>query len=270
MAEASKAALARTLGIAKSTLYYFSIKDQKDWILKAQIEALLREHPDYGSRSIRDHLKMNRKKIQRVMRKYGLKPHRRGRKKKWGKKKVIPVVCANLLLTTVPLYQGHVWAADFTEVWHKGRWVYIATVIDLYTREIVGIDVSLRKGAPLTIKAIGNALFSHPKPEIFHSDNGKEYEAKSFIAILNEFAIAISRSHPGCPWENGYQESYYGKFKIQLGDPNRFRTYGMLVAEIYRIVCRHCKRPLTRPENRFRMSVRETGSLTRLQIESFA
>ena len=236
MAKASKAALARTLNIARSTLYYISIKDQKDWILKTRIEALLREHPDYGSRGVRDHLKMNRKKIQRVMRKYGLKPHRRGRKKKWRKKKAIPVFYANLLLTITPLYRGHIWAADFTEVWYKGRWVYIATVIDLYTREIVGIDVSLRKGAPLTIKALCNALLHHPKPEIFHSDNGKEYEAKSFIAILTELGIALSRSHPGCPWENGYQESYYGKFKIQLGDPNRFRTYGMLVAEIYRVV----------------------------------
>lgn len=233
---ASKVALARTLGIARSTLYYVSLKDQKDWLLKVQIEALLREHPDYGSRSVSDHLKLNRKGIQRVMQKYGLKPHRRGKKKKWRKKKEASVTYANLLLTTTPSYRGHVWAADFTEVWYQGRWVYIATVIDLYTREIVGLHVSLRKGAPLTIAALGNALLHHGKPEIFHSDNGKEYEAKSFISILTEFGVAVSRSHPGCPWENGYQESYYGKFKIQLGDPNRFRTLGELVAEIYRVV----------------------------------
>jgi transposase InsO family protein len=46
----------------------------------------------------------------------------------------------------------------------------------------------------------------------------------------------ISRSRPGCPWENGYQESFYGKFKTDLGDPNRFDTLGELVAEIYRTV----------------------------------
>jgi transposase InsO family protein len=44
----------------------------------------------------------------------------------------------------------------------------------------------------------------------------------------------ISRSRPGCPWESGYQESFYGKFKVDLGDPNRFKTLGELVAEIYR------------------------------------
>ena len=233
---ASKAALARTMGIARSTLYYVSIKDQKDWLLKVRIEALLRERPDYGSRSVRDHLKLNRKGIQRVMRKFGLKPHRRERKKKWHKKKKITVTYANLLLTIVPSYRGHVWAADFTEVWYHGQWIYIATVIDLYTREIVGIDISLRKGATLTIKALCNALLHYPKPEIFHSDNGSEYEARSFISILNEFDITISRSHPGCPWENGYQESFYGKFKKRLGDPNRFKTLGELTAEIYRLM----------------------------------
>lgn len=236
MAAASKSALARTLGIARSTLYYASIKDHKDWVLKVRIEALLREHPDYGSRSIRDHLKLNRKGIQRVMRKYGLKPHRRGRKKKWRKKKETSVTYVNLLLTAPPSYQGHIWAADFTEVWYHGRWVYVATVIDLYTREIVGLHASLRKGAPLTIAALGNALLYHGRPKIFHSDNGKEYEAKSFICFLTEFGVTISRSHPGCPWENGYQESFYGKFKVSLGDPNRFRTLGELVAEIYRTV----------------------------------
>ena len=52
--------------------------------------------------------------------------------------------------------------------------------------------------------------------------------------MLEGYGIAISRSRPGSPWENGYQESFYGKFKVDLGDPDRFRTLGELVAEIYR------------------------------------
>jgi transposase InsO family protein len=54
--------------------------------------------------------------------------------------------------------------------------------------------------------------------------------------ILTDFRIIISRSAPGCPWENGYQESFYDKFKLDLGDPNRFTSLGELVAEIYRTV----------------------------------
>jgi putative transposase len=116
------------------------------------------------------------------------------------------------------------------------RYAEVATVIDLFTRRIVGMAVSVRKGAPLTIQALWSALLHHPHPSIFHSDNGREYEAKAFIAVLEDVDSHISRSHPGCPWENGYQESFYDKFKVDLGDPNRFKTLGELVAEIYRTI----------------------------------
>ena len=175
----SKTAIAHTLGIARQTLYYASCKDEKDWATKTKIESVLRTRPchSYGSRRIARALKLNRKGIQRIMRKYGIKPYRR-RGRKWRKKKPIFVVYPNLLLAAVPSYPHHIWAADFTEIWWKGRWVYIATVIDLYTREIIGITVSIRKGTPLTLQVLYGALLHHRHPAIFHSDNGKEYDAK--------------------------------------------------------------------------------------------
>lgn len=114
--------------------------------------------------------------------------------------------------------------------------MYVATVIDLYTRTIVGLAVAVRKGAVLTLQALGGALLHHPRPTIFHSDNGREYDAHTFTAVLENVGAGISRSHPGCPWENGYQESFYDKFKVDLGDPSRFCTLGELVAEVYRTV----------------------------------
>jgi putative transposase len=231
----STAALAKTLGIARATLYYRSRMEQKDWELKCRMEALLREHPAYGSRSIRDAFGIGRQRARRVMRKYGIKPYRRrGRKHK--KIKRISEHYPNLLKTTMPAYPHHIWVADFTELWWKHHWVYVATVMDLYTREILGVAVSLRKGAQLTGQALGNALMHYPHPTMFHSDNGREYDAHAFVGILNQCGIQISRIHPGCPWENGYQESFYGKFKIDLGDPARFRLLGELVAEIYKTI----------------------------------
>ena len=235
MTQKNKSATARLLGIARSTLYYVSKKDTEDWKLKSTIETVLRKHPAYGYRRIATSLSINKKRIQRVMCKFGLKPHRRRGRKKYRKQRTF-VVYANLLTTTVPTYPHHIWAADFTEVWWRGQWVYIATVIDLYTREIVGVSVSLRKGAPLVLQALYHALLHHPHPIIFHSDNGKEYDAKVFKSVITDLHIIISRSHPGCPWENGYQESFYGKFKVDLGDPQRFRTLGELVAEIYQTI----------------------------------
>jgi putative transposase len=198
------------------------------------MEEELRINPSYGSRRLSQALNICRQQAQRVMKKYGIKPYRRrGRKYRKARiKRVFP----NLLLNTMPGYPNHVWATDFTELKHKNKKVYVSTVIDLFTRVIVGIHVAIRKGAPLSIQTLAHALFHRPPPKIFHSDNGREYEANSFTGILSEWNIIISRSNPGCPWENGYQESFYDKFKVDLGDPDRFNTLGELVAEIYRTI----------------------------------
>lgn len=236
----TKTALASSLGVARSSLYYVSKKDANDWTMKIRIEEVLRDHQAYGSRNIADALKLNRKRIQRIMRKYGIRPYRRRGRKYRGKKKKTTTF-PNVLLSQgiVPSYRHHVWAADFTEVLHKGKLVYIATVIDLWSREIVGLSVGTRKGTVLVMQSLCAALFHHSRPTIFHSDNGTEYAAHAFIAMLQNLGVTISRSHPGCPWENGYQESFYGKFKVDLGDPNRFKTLGELVAEVYLTVWKY-------------------------------
>ena len=71
---------------------------------------------------------------------------------------------------------------------------------------------------------------------IFHSDNGSEFDSKVFIQALETIGVQISRSAPGCPWENGYQESFYSQFKVDLGDPNRFGSLGELVFAIYQTI----------------------------------
>lgn len=234
-ANKSKSACARSLGISRAALYYVSKKEGQDWKLKIDIEQVLRKRHSYGSRRIAQELHLNRKRIQRVMRKYGIKPYRR-RGRKWKTKPKVFTHYPNLLLDTMPGYEHHIWASDFTELkWRTGK-IYVATVIDLYTRKIVGVAVSMRKGSQLTLQALYGALLHNPHPAIFHSDNGREYDARVFIAALTTTGIAISRSQAGCPWENGYQESYYDKFKVELGDPNRFKFLGELVAEIYRTV----------------------------------
>lgn len=133
----------------------------------------------------------------------------------------------------MPIHANHIWAADFTELIHRGKRVYVATAIDLFTRRVLGIHVAIRKGAALTIQALGAALLYYPRPKIFHSDNGKEHDARAFTDILEACGTQISRSRPGCPWENGYQESFYSQFKVDLGDPNRFKTSGELIYAIY-------------------------------------
>lgn len=166
---------------------------------------------------------------------YGIKPYRR-RGRKWKKTKKTRVIYPNLLLTNSPLYQNHIWVADFTYIPFQGRTVYMATVMDIYTRKIVGLSVYTTHAVQLVLSAFMNSIQHHPRPTIFHCDNGSEYNAGVFTDALTTLGISISRSAPGCPWENGYQESFYSQFKIDFGDPSRFKTLGELVYEIYQTI----------------------------------
>lgn len=154
----------------------------------------------------------------------------------------------------------HIWVADFTHLNRKGKVVYVATVMDVFTRRIVGVSVLTTHHAVLVVQALWIAVLHHPTPLIFHSDNGSEYNAAIFKRMLVDLNMLISRSAPGCPWENGYQESFYGKFKVDLGDPNRFGTLGALVVEIYATIHAY---NTSRIHTTLRMPPAEFAKLTR-------
>lgn len=231
----SKTILARELGISRGSLYYRQKQPDKDWLTKCAIELALREHPSYGHKRLAPHLCMNKKKVLRVMKLYGIKPYRR-RSRKWKYTKNISAIYQNLLLTEEPRYPHHIWVSDFTYLGFKNKTIYVATVMDLFTKRIVGLSVLTNHSVQLTMNVVLSALNGNPRPVIFHSDNGKEYDAKDFKTILQNLTIQISRSKKGCPWENGYQESFYDKFKVELGDPNRFGSLGELVSAIYETI----------------------------------
>lgn len=229
----SKEEIARSCGISRSTLYYQGKQEAKDWHTKTLIETALREHQSYGHKRLALHLKINKKRVLRVMKKYGIKPYRRVAAKPHKHERKPEYVFPNLLLTEYPQYPGHIYASDFTHVKYKGRWVYVATVLDLFTREVVGMAVSLRHDRMLVMQAFLAARTHHGRPHIIHSDRGSEYTSEDYMALVHSAGTQLSMSAAGCPWENGYQESFYGKFKVDLGDPNRFDTLGALVHAIY-------------------------------------
>jgi len=232
----NKSNLARFLGVPRSLLYYRHKQQEKDWQLKQEIEKALREFPSYGHKRLADHLKINKKRALRVMKLFGIKPYRRrGRKWRKSKKKEMQAY-PNLLLTEYPRYPHHIWASDFTHFNFHGRTIYLATVIDLFGREIVGFSVMTNHSVQLVINAFLSAIHKHPIPAIIHSDRGSEYLSKDYIALIESLDIRVSMSEVASPWENGYQESFYSQFKVDLGDPNRFETLGELVYAIYKAI----------------------------------
>jgi len=227
--------LARELGISRASLYYVSKQSPKDWQLKERISAVLQEHPSYGFRRVALELRVNKKRAQRVMRLFGLRAYRR-RGRKFRKSGIAKASYPNLLATNYPRELNDIWAADFTYIPYHGKFLYLATVMDLFAREVVGAAVMANHSVPLVLQALFTAVLHHPRPNVFHSDNGREYGSKIFIQALTELGIAISRSAKASPWQNGYQESFYSQFKVDLGDPERFKTLGELVYEIHRLI----------------------------------
>jgi transposase InsO family protein len=222
------------IGYSRTHHYYQHKQPAKDWHTKQLIETALRDHPSYGHKRLALHLKMNKKRVLRVMKLFGIKPYRRITPKLYRKPK--DSVFPNYLMTEVPHGIGDIYASDFTYIKYRGKWLYVATVLDVFTREIVGVSVINTHATQLVMNALSSAVLHRAPPRIIHSDQGSEYCSKDYTTLIQKLAIKQSMSAPGCPWENGYQESFYKGFKLDLGDPNRYETLGELVAAIYQTI----------------------------------
>jgi transposase InsO family protein len=232
----NKTRQAKLLSISRQLLYYRHKKPPKDWELKIRMEEVLREHPSYGHKRLAIHLKINRKRILRVMKLFGIKPYRKRGKKFRYTKANRDIEFPNLLLTNFPFRPNQIWASDFTHIAFRGQWIYLATIIDLFNREIVGFSVLTSHATQLVINALFSATMNHSSPRILHSDHGSEYASQDYSTICQSLNISQSMSQPGCPWENGYQESFYSQFKMDLGDSDRFESLGELVYAIYKTI----------------------------------
>lgn len=229
----TKSNISRTAGLSRASLYYQPKQPYRDWTLKTKIEDALHAYPSYGHKRLAIHLQIGKSKVLRVMKIFGIKPYRRRGKKPFKKPSNESLSYPNLLLNYFPEAPGLIWVSDFTYLRFKNGFVYLATIMDLFSREIIGFSVSTSHGVPLIINALFSALNQRPPPQILHSDQGSEYASKTYAALVSMFDIDISMSRKASPWENGYQESFYSHFKVDLGDPNRFDNMGELVYAIY-------------------------------------
>ena len=223
------------IGIKRTHQYYVHKQPQKDWKTKQLIEQALRAHPAYGHKRLALHLGINKKRVLRVMKLFSIKPSRRVTTKPFvykSKDSIFP----NMLMFQRIQGPGEIYASDFTYIKFQGKWIYPATVIDVYTREIVGVSILTTHATQLVMNALLSSVLHRAPPRIIHSDQGSEYASKDYTALTQKLGIQQSMSAPGCPWENGYQESFYKGFKQDLGDPNRFNTLGELVAAIYQTI----------------------------------
>jgi putative transposase len=226
--------LAAILKIDRNNLYKQPSQPDKDDELKGQIQAVMKRHQHYGYRRVAIELKISKNRAQRVMHKFDLhprpSPHSRNYKRHKGASPAPPNLIKELNLAA--LYPGHIWACDFTFVWCMGRFYYVATVIDLYPREIVGWGLSTRHDTKLILSAMYDALSSHKAPIYLHFDRGSEYLSAAHLNLCDSLEIRPSTSQKGSPWQNGFQERFYGSFKTELGPLSHIENEG----ELYELV----------------------------------
>ena len=150
----------------------------------------------------------------------------------------------NRLETLEVSRQDQVWVADITYVRLKGRFVYLALLMDIFTRMIRGWHLSQHLTQALTLTPLEAAL-CQSLPEIHHSDQGAQYLSKVYMTTLKAHGVEISVAHHGRPWENGYAERLIRTLKEEEVYINDYQSIteardriGHFITQVY-----HQKRP---------------------------
>lgn len=215
-------------------IYYKSKMAEKDQLLIEQIKIVHKIHKAYGYPRVAMDLKINKKRTQRVMAKYNIRPPRRRTKKISLTHSVIQTNYTNLIKDLEIKRPYQVLCTDLTYIKFQGEFIYLGTVEDIFTREILSANLSDKHDSVLALSIAKDAIGkSDGNTDIFHSDQGSEFMAQSVTNFIEANNIKVSVSDKASPWQNGYKESFFSRFKDENGDLNRFETLGELAEEIY-------------------------------------
>lgn len=212
------------MNIARSTFYYRrkAPSPETGADLTDRIEAICLEFPGYGYRRVTKQLQhdgkvINHKKVLRLMRESDLLCRVR---RKWVKttdsKHPFPRF-PNLIKDMMVSRMNQVWLADITYIRIRNGFVYLAGILDAYSRRVVGYAISAGLEASLTAEALRMALeHRHPAPGIIHhSDQGVQYASVEYVEELHRHGFMISMSRRGNPYDNATMESFFKTLKYE-------------------------------------------------------
>lgn len=238
-------------GLASSTFYYRSTvasdRQHADMQLRAQIEAIHAELPSYGYRRVQHELTrrgylVNAKRIRRVMVKFGLRPVLWTPFVATTDSKHSCRVYPNLLRHQTLVGANQAWAADITYIRIRSGFVFLAAILDVYTRKVVGWSLAKRFDNELCLAALRMALETRTPVVgcIHHSDRGSQYASRDYVQLLQQRGLAISMSRKGNPYDNAFIESFFKTLKaeeVHLADYGTFQdvleTLPYFIEEVY-------------------------------------
>jgi putative transposase len=224
------------IGYSRSRYYYQSDenKKEKEAALKKAIADVAGRYPTYGYRRITKQLQregwvVNHKRISRLMGEMGLLAKKRVRRKRTTNSVHGYKRYPNLVKQLVVVRPEQVWVADITYIRLREEFVYLAVLMDVFTRSIRGWHLDRTMEKSLTITALEKA-FERYIPEIHHSDQGVQYAANDYVKMLEDNEIEISMAGVGKAYENGYAERLMRTIKEEEVDLSEYRNFN----EVYK------------------------------------
>ena len=195
----------------------------------------------YGSprmvRELRDRgFPAGKERVERLMRDNGIRArHKRRFKATTDSKHALPVAPNLLDRNFQPAAPNQVWSADLTYIWTDEGWLYLAVVLDLFNREVVGWSIKPRMTADIVMDALTMAWFRRqPAPGLMHhSDRGSQYASHAFQARLQEYGMVCSMSRKGNCWDNAPTESFFNSLKNERVHGTRYDTRAAAQADLF-------------------------------------
>ena len=215
--------LCRLVGISRPAFYRFKeTRVDRDLEVRAAIHDVALEFPWYGYRpmtvELRDRFntRINEKRVRRLMGLDNLLGSRKTVRKWLSPKHGFPRY-ANLAAQVVPSRVDELWVADLTYVRLRAAFIFVAVILDAFSRRCVGWSIATYLRAELVIDALRRALRSRkPQPGlIHHSDQGVQYACLDYVALLREHGIEPSMSRPGMPYDNARCERFIKTLKYE-------------------------------------------------------
>jgi putative transposase len=226
--------------------YYYHRQTAKDQRLEADLKIVAGQHPTYGTRRLTHQLRrkpygyrVNRKRIQRLTRRFDLlRPVKRQKMRTTDSQHPYPRY-ENLVKNLVVVCPDQVWVSDITYIRLKNDFVYLAIVLDVFTRAVRGWCLSRSIDQQLTLDALQMALQEHT-PQIHHSDQGLQYASYAYVDLLQSRNAQISMAAVGKAEENGYAERFMRTIKEEEVDLSEYRDFadayhqiGIFIQDVY-------------------------------------
>jgi len=221
-------------GVSRATYYRFdpeTVPAVRDVDLRDAIQRIALKHPAYGRPRITAELKrqgheVNHKRVGRILREDNLLCIRKRKFRSTTDSKHGFPVYANLLRNFVPSQPNQAWVADITYIRLADEFVYLAVVLDAYSRLVIGWSLERTLEAKLAVAALRMALSKREVPQglIHHSDRGVQYACADYTKILQDREIRISMSRKGNPYDNARAESFMKTLKHEQVHREEYRN----------------------------------------------